>query len=561
MDLTAEQIDEKMMQADVGHWADGNKIKLQSGTFSFETREYQMEPLRDNVRRTCYMKATQLGFTEMEVLRSLHGLIYGRYPRGILYLFPTNDDVQEFGKSRFNPLILANRKAIGQYVKTSGTKGTDTASLKKIRSAFLWLRGARLTRKIDEQDESSKMRSISVDRIVFDELDMMADTDSKFTVIAKARGRMGDSELKEECFISNPTTPNFGIDTIFAKSDQRQWFRYCESCNKHTTCAEIEFFDNPEKLIKIRSDGTGYIVCIRCGRELSNWPGEWVPAHPENSDYMHGYQLSKLTSLRNDPAEILANYNEPPEGNLSDVIRLDLGRAHIAAEDKLRKEDVYNCCGDNYPLNSHSGPCIMGLDCMKQKHLIIGARTGRNSYEIYKYAVITGQGMESWNEIFDLCTKFKVKSGVIDIRPYEDAARAFQKRFKSGIWLCEYKETTPLGSIYNPNTGIVSVCRTEIMDASHRLIVTPGNLVLPRDDTPGMDNFVQQVCSPFKIRETNKKTQQQVYRYRKTTYEDHFRHALNYFLLAAKDGKVGMVTSNRKYQKRQTVANNNYARI
>lgn len=556
MDLTPEQI----ASVDAGYWANINKIKLQSGVFSFNTRGYQIEPLSSLARRMCYMKATQLGFTEMEVLRSLHGLIHEIYKRGILYLFPTNDDVQEFGKSRFNPLILSNKHAIGQYVKTTGTKGTDTASLKKIRSAFLWLRGARLTRKIDEQDESSKMRSISVDRLVFDELDLMADVDSEFKVIGKARGRLGDSELKEECFISNPTTPNFGIDKIFAKSDQRQWFRYCESCGKHTTCAEIEFFENPDRLIKIRSDETGYIVCVKCGRELSNFPGEWVAAHPENSDYMHGYQLSQLTSLRNDPAEILKDYNEPPEGNLSDVIRLRLGRPHIAAEDKLRKEDVYNCCGDNYTLNSHNGPCIMGLDCMKGKHLIIGARTGRNSYEIYKFPIIFGQGMDSWNEIYDLCKKFNVKSGVIDIRPYEDAARAFQKRYGKGIWLCEYKETTPLGSIYNPNTGIVSVCRTEIMDASHRLITTPGNLILPRRETPQMTEFVKQICSPFKVREVNKKTQQEVYRYRKTG-EDHFRHALNYFILAAKDGKVGVVNRTNNRRKRQLVANNNYRRM
>ena len=557
MTLTPEQI----ASADAGYWAVINNIKLQSGIFGFDTREYQMEPLSSEVRRMCYMKATQLGFTEMEVLRSLHGLIHGRYPRGILYLFPTNDDVQEFGKSRFNPLILSNKHAIGQYVKTTGSKGTDTASLKKIRSAFLWLRGARLTRKIDEQDESSKMRSISVDRLVFDELDLMADVDSEFKVIEKARGRLGDSEKKEECFISNPTTPNFGIDKIFSTSDQRHWFRFCEACGKHTTCAETEFFENPNKLIKIRSDGTGYIVCVKCGRELSNFPGEWVPAYPQNSNFMHGYQLSQLTSLRNDPAEILKDYNEPPEGNLSDVIRLRLGKAHIAAEDKLRKEDVYNCCGDNYPLNSHSGPCIMGLDCMKGKHLIIGARTGKNSYEVYKFPVIFGQGMDSWNEIYDLCKKFNVKSGVIDIRPYEDAARAFQKRWGKGMWLCEYKESTPLGSIYNPNTGIVSVCRTEIMDATHRLITTPGNLILPRRDNPNMAEFVKQICSPFKVRERNKKTQQEVYRYRRTG-EDHFRHSLNYFLLAAKDGKVGVVSNvhNRRKPK-QTVANNDYSRV
>ena len=506
------------------------------------------------------MKATQLGFTEMEVLRSLHGLIHGRYPRGIGYYFPTNDDVQEFGKSRFNPLIQSNRNAIGKFVKDTGRKGTDTASLKKIGDAFLWLRGARMPRKIDEQAVSSKTSSIPLDRIVFDELDLMADTDDKFTVVGKARGRLRDSELSEECFISNPTTPNFGIDTFFAKSDQRQWFRFCEACGKHTTCAELFFMEDPERCVRLRKDGSGYVTCLKCGKEIPNYPGEWVPTYPQKSAYMHGYQLSQLTSVRNDPAEILSEYRNPPEDNLSSIVRLRLGWPHISAEDKLRKEDVLSCCGEsNYPLNSHSGPCLMGLDCMKGKHLIIGARTGSESFEIYKVAIIRGEGMDSWNEIEDICKRFNVKVGVVDIRPYEDMARHFQKKVNFKVWLCEYKETTPLGSIFNPNTKMVSVCRTEIMDTSHRLVITPGNLVLPRR-SPEIIEFARQLCSPFKVEELNKKTKQMVYRYRKTNDPDHFRHCLNYLLLAG--NKSGIVTKHGRNRKpHQTVANNDYAKV
>lgn len=554
MDLTPEQLAE----ADVGNWAELNKIKLQSGIFGFATREYQQEPLASLSRRICYMKATQLGFTEMEVLRSLHGLIYGRYPRGVGYYFPTNDDVQEFGKSRFNPLIQSNRNAIGKFVRSAGKKGTDTASLKKIGDAFLWLRGARMPRKIDEQAVSSKTSSIPLDRIVFDELDLMADTDDKFTVVGKARGRLRDSELQEECFISNPTTPNFGIDTFFAKSDQRQWFRWCDSCGKHTTCAELFFMEDPERCVRLRKDGTGYIACKVCGKELLNFPGRWEAQFPSRTAYMEGYQLSQLTSARNDPAEILYEYRNPPEDNLSSIIRLRLGWPHISAEDKLRTEDVLACCNEsNYPLNSHSGPCLMGLDCMKGKHLIIGARTGSESFEIYKTAVIRGEGMDSWNEIEDICNRFHVKVGVVDIRPYEDMARHFQKKVKFQVWLCEYKETTPLGSIFNKNTKIVSVGRTEIMDTSHRLVITPGNLVIPRR-SPAIIEFARQLCSPFKVEELNKKTKQMVYRYRKTNDPDHFRHCLNYFLLGATKSRTLRVSN---YETKQEEVISEYVRV
>jgi hypothetical protein len=555
MDLTPEQI----ASVDAGYWAVINKIKLQGGViFSTKGREYQIEPLSSIVRRICYMKATQLGFTEMEVLRSLHGCIHHRYIKGVGYYFPTNDDVQEFGKSRFNPLIQSNPYAIGRFVKAAGKKSTDTASLKKVGDAFLWLRGARMTRKIDEQKISTKTSSIPLDRFVFDELDQMADTDDKFTIVSKARGRHGDSELKEECFISNPTTPGFGIDTFFAKSDQRQWFRWCEACGKHTTCAELFFMEDPEKCVRLREDGTGYTTCKVCGDELKGTdsdgsPGEWVPTYPSKSAYMHGYQLSQLTSTRNDPAEILYEYRNPPEDNLSDVVRLRLGWPHISAENKLRIQDVLNCCNEsNYPLSSHSGPCLMGLDCMKGKHLIIGARTGSDSYEIYYEGIIRGEGMDSWNQIEDMCKLFNVKVGVVDIRPYEDMARHFQKKVKFKVWLCEYKESTPLGSIFNPNTGLVQVCRTEIMDTSHRLVVTPGNLILPRR-SDAIQEFARQLCSPFKIEELNQKTKQMIFRYRHTG-PDHFRHCLNYFLLAG--NKAGIVKNKLNKRPKQTVANN-----
>lgn len=554
MKLTPEQI----ASVDCGYWAVTNKIKLQSGVFSFKTREYQMEPLASTARRICYMKATQRGITEMEVLRSLHGLIYGRYPRGVGYYMPSNDDVQEFGKSRFNPLIQSNPNAIGKYVKSTGKKGTDTAGLKKIGDSFLWLRGTRMTRKIDDQAVSTKTSSIPLDRIVFDELDQMADTDSKFTIIGKARGRLGDSELKEECFISNPTTPNFGIDTIFASSDQRQWFRFCESCGKHTTCAELFFMEDPEKCVRLRKDGTGYIACQVCGNEVMSFPGEWVPTYPTKTAYMEGYQLSQLTGARNDPAEILQEYRNPPEDNLSEVVRLRLGWPHISAENKLRREDVLACCDESkYSLNSHSGPCIMGLDCMKGKHLIIGARTGTDSFEIFKTVVIRGEGMDSWNEIEDMCNRFHVKIGVVDIRPYEDMARHFQKKVGFQVWLCEYKETTPLGSIFNKNTKIVSVGRTEIMDTSHRLVVTPGNLVIPRR-SPAIIEFAKQLCSPFKVEEMNKKTNQMVFRYRKTNDPDHFRHCLNYMLLAATKSRYLRVNS---FESKQEDVISEYVRI
>lgn len=522
------------------YWADFYEIKLQASIFSFKNHEYQMEPMKANVRRQCYMKGTQGGFTEIEVLKSLWGMIYGKYPIGVLYTFPTTDDVGEFSKSRFNPLILANRLAIGRYVRK-----TDTTSLKKVYDAFLYLRGARLSQKISgEQKESSKMRSIPVDKVVFDEVDLM-DED----VIGKARGRMGHSKVKQEVYISNPTIPDYGIDKIFNTSDQRHWFRKC-SCGEWT-CAELSFPD----CVKIRSDGTGYIGCNKCGKEVPIWAGngsaEWVPAVPTNSDFMHGYRWSQLTSTFNDTAEILEDYANPPEGNLGDVVRLRLGLPYIAAEDRLTMAEVLACCGTNISAHTHRGPCAMGVDVGKIKHIVIGVRVGK------RFEIVKTTQLSEWSDIHDLAKRFNVRSAVIDVRPYEDSARQFQKAEKYKIWLCEYSETTPMGMAYNERTGIVKVNRTEVFDATHRLISETGKLVIPRV-CPEIKEFAKQVCATAKILETNKRTNAQVYRYKKLGAE-HFRNALNYFYLAASGGKIASIKKHGT--KRQTHAINNYNRV
>lgn len=529
MDLTPKDI----ASVDAGYWATLFRIRLQASTFSFKDHEYQIEPMCFRGRRKCVMKGTQGGFTEDEVLDSLHGMIYRHLPQGVLYLFPTTDDVGEFSKSRFNPLIVDNREAIGQYVKTTA-KGTDTASLKKIHNAFLYLRGARLSQKISDMNESSKLKSIPVDRVVFDEVDHMDEE-----VIAKALGRMGHSKVKQERYLSNPLVPGEGIDSIFSKSDQRHWFRKCK-CGEWT-CAELSFPD----CVKIRKDGTGYIGCNKCGEEIFIKDGEWVPSVPANSDYMHGYRWSQLTSAFNDPAEILEAFINPPEGNLADVYRLRLGLPYIAAEDRLTEATVYNCCDSHLQSHSHPGPCAMGVDVGKIKHIVIGVRTGDDQYAIVKVAQLS-----KWDDIHDTARRFHVKSDVVDIRPYEDSARKYQSETRHRTFLCEYKENTPQGTLYNDRTGIVSVNRTEIFDTTHRMVMTPGMLTIPRF-CPEIKEFAKQMCGAYKVLETNKKSGTSIYRYKGTN--DHYRNALNYFILAAKGGKIARVGGHKH---RQTVANN-----
>ena len=384
------------------YWATvANKIKLQKEDFSFIGREYLLEPMSSTFRRMCYMKGTQGGGSTVEILKSYHGMIFGRLPTGVLYLFPTADDVYDYSRAIVAPLVSANPHVLGKWIKKiKGVSNSESASLKTVNGANLYMRGAGLTKIVEGEGVSTKLQGIPVDRVVFDEIEQM-----NRGVIRKAIERMGNSSVKEEIYIGNPGVPGRGIDELFSGtkevrgSDQRHWFRKCLHCGKEPpsgadwfwfsdysngwTCAEEAFPGCVRRL----SDGTGYIRCMKCDKEVFVRDGKWVPKEKENTDYMHGYRWSQLTSPNNNPAEILDAYNNP-QGNITDVYRLKLGQAYVDRESRLTIAQVMSRCGHDLMNDHDPGPCSFGLDVGKIKHLVIGKRVGTKSYEIVKVCLL-----------------------------------------------------------------------------------------------------------------------------------------------------------------------------
>jgi hypothetical protein len=376
---------------------------------------------------------------------------------------------------------------------------------------------------------------------------------------------MNMSPWKHEVYLGNPSHEDFGIDLIFKKSDQRHWFRKCSKCGKSLvkdepipdhgwfrengwTCAELSF----PGCVKIRHDGTGYIGCDKCGTEVPMWAGEdtgvWVPLMPQNSTYMHGYRASQLMTPFNDPATILEAFINPPFGNLADVYRLKLGKAYSDRAEKLTKRDVLANCGGVYPSTQHPGPCAMGVDVGKTGHVVIGTKVSKDNFDIIHTCKID-MIAEGFAPLARLAEKFNVKSTVIDIRPYEAMARSYQKAH-TNTFLCEYSENQMTETAFNDSTGVVKAHRTGIFDRTHTLL-TDGSIGLPTQ-CPEVEEFARQCCNTAKFEEKDKRKGTIVYRYRPTgDNQEHFRNALNYFVIAASRNilpKVGLRHSNKKRQ-------------
>lgn len=542
-------------------WALCSKIKLGSDVFNFKDRPYLVEPMRTKHPRKGAMKATQGGFSiSMGILPSLHGLIYGHYPNGVFYLFPTDKAMLDYSQSIIDPVIKNNKEVIGRFCKKSSGKSVDKVGLKIINGRPLYMRGATLNPSESTGVSSSpNLSGISADRLIPDEVDLI---DPK--ALADARGRMGAASAygiegySEEVILSNPTCEDYGVDLYWQKSDQRLWYGKC-TCG-FEMCFILEFFNDPEKTVGIYPEldefgqQRGFIRCKKCEKPINVLIGKYHPQKTGTTEWIF-WHYSYIQSIYQNPAQILHDFRFPPDNDLAGVYKNKLGWPYSSAEDKLQKHTVLACCGHDAIPDHHTGPCAMGVDNDDAKHVVIITKTGNDRYKLIKPIRVDG-----FNDVYDLIRRFRIKSAVVDLRPNKDAGVAFQKAAASigcKVYLCEYTESPLQDENFNDNTGVVKVYRTGVFDRSHR-IITNQQILLPRQCAV-VEEFARQCCNCAK--QKNERIKDKViYQYIKTgDQHDHYRNSLNYALVAASGHKIGIANNGR----RSLILNvdNNYRRI
>jgi hypothetical protein len=503
-------------------WVMANNIQLASGPYEINGHWYQVDVLRCMARHQVAMKGAQIGFTELQVLRTLWGHVTGRYKQGSMYLFPTQDDVTDFSRARFEPLISANLAAIGAFVKAAGGKATDAVNIKRVGGSFLYLRGAKETRTIGGAKKSAtKLKSAPVDRLVFDERDEMTDA-----MVELAYHRVAHSEVQEIFELGTPTVPDYGIHKQYLLSDQRAWMLRCDACGGYT-CLEDNF---PDCLTKTRvphggNKGKERVVrlCMKCRkRTVSPANGQWVARVPDAE--IVGWHVSQLNSPFVDPGYILKKFIDPPNGDLSEVYNSMLGLPYIAAENRLTRSDILSCCGNDLMAEADEGPCAMGVDVGKHLHVVIGHHRG-GTKTIVKLARVS-----TFEDLHDLAKRYNVRGAVIDAMPETRAVRAFADDEPFPVFLCYYSEHQKRGRQWNEESITVTANRTEVCDATHEIVTSPGKLVIPRWSEE-VEQFSKEMCNIAKVLRTDDVTGDTQYRYIKTG-PDHYRHATNYFEMA-----------------------------
>jgi len=161
------------------HWILNNKIKNENGEpIEFENHRFMLDIYADRTPIQVIRKASQVGASTMEILRTLHGARFWGINQ--IYTLPTGDDVLKFVQSKVNRIMDVN-PVVKQGV---APKSIDSIEQKQIGKSFIYFKGTFTEREAI---------MLSSDRNIHDELDK-----SKTDVIRDYTSRMGYSKIRSQ---------------------------------------------------------------------------------------------------------------------------------------------------------------------------------------------------------------------------------------------------------------------------------------------------------------------------------------------------------------------------
>lgn len=249
---------------------------------AFKHRPWQRAILDDKHPNKVIEKSRQLGLSEVGMTECLHFLVSNDTTKA-MYIFPRNQQMVDFSKSRIKPVFQGN-----SYFEPMIDKKLDSVSTKKILNSYLFMRSGW---------SGATGEGTDLDFLAIDEYDRM-----KEGVELSFQEGLSSSSYGLMRRWSTPTIPGRGINAQFMKSDQMRYIHTCPHCG----CKQFLTFE--DNVIQVKphgvnnvthevEDGTFIIGCKKCKKELDRWQvGEWVAQYPSIKE-MRGYHISQMDAV------------------------------------------------------------------------------------------------------------------------------------------------------------------------------------------------------------------------------------------------------------------------
>jgi hypothetical protein len=458
-----------------------------------------------NAREVRWQKAAQVGMSACSWRWAARRA--EQFADTVIYFFPTDDDVSDFGDQRIEPSIHAS-PLLRRRMHPDDVRHKH---LKKIGAGWLALRGMR---------SKASVQSVDADALVFDEYDYLDPAN-----LAQAERRLAGSQAagREPRLrrLGYPTLPGYGINALFERTDKRVWHVTCPSCGveQPLTWEGSVRWVNPGNDDVMRAGRDDYEnredvehawrACSACETSLEPSKGEqrgpihagrWVAT--AESDVI-GYQVSRLIVPRTDLRELVRNSRKTAPHEVEAFYNNDLGLPYSPSEASLTPADVEAAAsrGLDVAATGYRGrfPILMGVDVASERNLSCVIDELLQGGE--RRTLWAGEPRD-FQEVSVLMDRFGVHICVIDSLPERRQARALALAFPGRVFLAAYDWRNEADAFrYDGKKNLVTINRTEAIDAMMDAIRQQRKW--PLRVPPA--RYVAQVCAPKRRTELDKK--------------------------------------------------------
>jgi len=480
------------------YWVLKNKIKSEKGEkLDFSDRLFLLDILGDWSQKIVWKKCSQVGGSVVFNIKSFFSLM--KMGWSIIYTMPTETDVQEFVKTKTNPLILENKHLFPGI-------STDSVFLKQVGKRNLFFQGT---------VSKSAAISTSADVTVHDEISR-----SDQNKIKQYESRTKASKFRGKWIFSNPTTEKDELDVVWRQSDMKEWFCVCD--NGHS-----ELLRWPESIDKVRK----CFQCADCKVELTREQrrtGSWQKTRESD---VSGYHTSHLMAPWITAEEILKD----ADGDQEYFYNFILGEPYNPGDLSITRSFVL----DNWtPKDLETGNWFLGVDVGNIKHYCLGSEKG-----IVKVGKFT-----KWEDLDDMMERYK-PTLVIDAMPDNTMSRYYVERYQNAYMsFFQDNNTNPQQIMWwgeKDKQGIVYSNRNRILD--HLIdYILKANCLFSMPSDMSMREYISHWLTMRRIKSTNAKGIE-FYQWTSTNDVDHFAFATLYWYLAVQTRGQGHVfTENEK---------------
>lgn len=386
-------------------WIQTNSIKTETGKpLDFHTHRYLYDIYRDDSKYLCCIKAGQIGFSTMAILKTIWLCRNKTLDCG--YILPTVEMVQKFVGSKVNRMSQQN-PIIQQWMKDK-----DSITQKQIDENYIFYLGA-------QTDRSAIM--LSLDMLVADEYDKAPQD-----ILEIYDSRLQHSNFGYKWVFSNPTIPEFGVDRFWLMSDKKMWHI------KHS-CKEIYVLD--ESCLDYEAE---IFRCPKCKLEITDENrrmGEWIAtAEGKWSGYWIPLWVNPQIT-----ANVIADHKKTktPEYFANFVAGLPYINSTNMLSQKILESNLIG------KVNTQEGRIIIGVDTGHNIHYTLANKDGIffHGYcpSIAENPVV---GYDPYNELESLLQRFPRSIMIADQGGDLIGIRKLQLKYRGRVYLCWFTKET-----------------------------------------------------------------------------------------------------------------------